>query len=230
MSDARPRRALPAIVLAVLALAPLAPLAAAAAAGTPPVGGATARATVQSTADRVLAVLRSGAPLDEKRSRLEAIGMETFDFETVSKLVLAKYWKQLSPAQQQEFQQEFRKQLAITYGKRIDRYGNEEVVIVGERTEPRGDVTVQTKVVGSTAANDIKVDYRLRQRPDGSWLFIDVVVEGISIVSSYRSQFQEILSAGGPDRLLGQLREKNAAGEAAVEDPTRPAGNAGSGI
>lgn len=194
--------------------------AAAVAGAAPPVGGATPRATVESTADRVLQVLRSGDEAERKRARLEAIGMETFDFETVSKLVLAKYWKQLSPAEQQEFQTEFRRQLAINYGRRIDRYGNEEIQIVGERTEPRGDVTVQSKVVGGNTEKPFQVDYRLRQRSDGSWLFIDVIVEGVSVVSSYRSQFQEILSAGGPERLLSELRRKNAAGEAAVADPT----------
>ena len=61
-------------------------------------------------------------------------------------------------------------------------------------------------------SDDISVDYRLRQT-DGTWKIIDVIIEGVSLVSNYRSQFQEIMTNGGIDRLLGLLREKNARGE-----------------
>jgi phospholipid transport system substrate-binding protein len=58
----------------------------------------------------------------------------------------------------------------------------------------------------------MKVDYRLRQK-DSTWYMIDVIVEGVSFVSSYRTQFQGIIGQGGPEQLLAQLRRKNASGE-----------------
>ena len=82
--------------------------------------------------------------------------------------------------------------------------------LLGERKEPLGDVTVQSQIVGKTG--EVKADYRLRQR-DATWYVIDVTVEGVSIVSSYRTQFQEIIGQGGPSQLLAQLRAKNASGE-----------------
>jgi len=81
------------------------------------------------------------------------------------------------------------------------------VIIHGERQEPLGDATVQSHIVGGKAG-DMKVDYRLRQK-GGTWYMIDVIVEGVSIVSSYRTQFQEVLGQGGPEQLLAQLRQKN---------------------
>ena len=79
--------------------------------------------------------------------------------------------------------------------------------ILGERQAGHGDVVVQTKILRGGHSEDVVVDYRLRQR-DGQWKIIDVVVEGVSLVSNFRSQFQDIVSNGGPDRLLTLLKEK----------------------
>lgn len=170
----------------------------------------TPRAIVELTVEQVLEVLRQDLPKDERRARLEKIVYARFDFRTMSRLVLARNWKKFSAEQQQEFMREYKTYLANSYGARLDRYSGEEVEVVGEREEPRGDVTVLTKVVGGEYDGAL-VDYRLRSK-DGPWLVIDVIVEGVSLVSNYRDQFKEVLSNGGPDHLLEKLREKNAAG------------------
>jgi phospholipid transport system substrate-binding protein len=174
-------------------------------------------AVIRDTADAVVAVLNDGA-LDpaQRRKRIEDIAYERFDFDTISRLVLGRNWKALSPAQQDEFRREFRTLLSESYGRRIDRYEQEQVKILGERAEQRGDVTVQTKIVGGQA-NDLEVDYRLRQK-DGAWLVIDVVVEGASLLSNYRSQFAEVWSQGGADGLLKRMRERKIATEPASSD------------
>jgi phospholipid transport system substrate-binding protein len=170
----------------------------------------TPRTVVEATAQQTLAILNSDAADAEKIKRLQQLAYRNIDFETMSRLVLAKYWKQFSPEQRQQFQDEFKRALTLSYGRRIGQLGREKVVILGERPEPLGDVTVQSRIVGKTG--DVKADYRLRQKGD-SWYVIDVTVEGVSIVSSYRTQFQEIMGRGGPQQLLAQLRAKNASGE-----------------
>ncbi len=171
---------------------------------------------VQQTVDEVIAVLENGAlSPEERRSRIETIAYARFDMKTMSKLVLARNWKQFSPEQQSAYVEEFKRYLANYYGARIDSYDQERVEILGERTEPRGDVTVQTKIIGGQY-EDATVDYRMRKSGD-TWQVIDVIVEGISLVSNYRDQFREVLSRGGPERLLQQLREKNAKGVVDLE-------------
>jgi len=187
---------------------------------SPQAPAGSARDAVDAASKRVLDVLNSAGSEDEKLRALEQIGDELFDLDTVSRLVLAKNWRRLDAAQQAEFRREFRQLMISTYGRRIDEYGNQSVQIVSERAEPRGDATVMTKVVGGKE-KDYAVSYRLRPR-DGQWRFIDIVVEGVSIVSSYRSQFQELMSQGGPENLLAKIKEKNAraaAGEE-IEAPT----------
>jgi phospholipid transport system substrate-binding protein len=169
-----------------------------------------AQTIVRETVDQVLEVLaRKELSTDERIRRIEEIAYHRFDFATISRLVLARRWRQFTPEQREEFVEQFKIQLSRSYGTRITRYEQEQVAILGSRVEPRGDVTVATRIEGGTA-DGTKVDYRLRKK-DGPWLLIDVIIEGVSLVSSYRSQFAEILGHGGPDELLRQLREKNAA-------------------
>lgn len=172
-----------------------------------------ARAIVRETVDQVIDILASKELTDDqRREQIEGIAYERFDFATISRLVLARGWKRFSPEQQEEFVEQFKIQLSKNYGSRIRRYEQEEVSILGERLEPRGDVTVRTRIEGGQA-DGIEVAYRLRKR-DGAWRVIDVIIEGVSLVSSYRSQFAEVLSQGGPAELLQKLREKNDASPA----------------
>ncbi len=180
------------------------------------------RQIVEQTVAQVLDVLGQGLPKEERRARLEQIVYQRFDFRTMSRLVLARNWKKFSEAQQEEFVTEFRTYLANSYGMRLDRYSGEVVQVVGERVEPRGDVTVLTRVVGGEYDGAL-VDYRLRSKR-GPWLVIDVIVEGVSLVSNYRDQFKEVLANGGPAHLLNRLKEKNASGEVGQIQPAAGAG------
>ena len=171
------------------------------------------REVVQGTSDQVLAVLAEQDLSKESRlDKVRAIVLRSVDFETLSRLVLARNWSRFSPAQQQEFVQEFQDHLATTYGRRLDDYRNEKVAIVGDRQEPNGDWTVKSKILRGGGSNDIDVDYRLRQT-NGQWKVIDFIIEQVSLVANFRSQFQEIVSSGGPEHLLQVLREKTAKGE-----------------
>ena len=167
------------------------------------------REVVATTVDQVLAVLKdSSLSVDVRRERIVAIAYERFDFDTMSKLVLAKYWKRFDASQRQAFLKEFKDFLAHRYGDRIDRYEQEKVAITGERSAKGGDAIVATRIDRPSGA-PVEVEYRLRSR-EGTWRVIDVKIEGISLVSNYRDQFHAVLSQGGPDDLLAQLRKRNA--------------------
>lgn len=177
------------------------------------------REVVSGLADQAIAVLRDPQlTTEQKRVRLEDLAYQAMDFGTLSRLVLARNWQRFSPQQQREFEDEFKRHLSVTYSRNIESYNNERVQILTERPEARGDVTVQTKILRGGGIQDVLVDYRLRQR-DGQWKIIDVIVEGVSLVSNFRSQFQGIVASGGPDRLLALLKEKNAKGESLAPPP-----------
>jgi phospholipid transport system substrate-binding protein len=168
---------------------------------------------VDGLASQVIAVLKDGAlSAAQKRDKIEQIAYGAIDFTTLSKLVLARNYAKFSPEQRTQFEAEFKRHLSMTYGRNIDNYQNEKVQITGERPESRGDVTVISKILRGSASENISVDYRLRQA-DGQWKIIDVIIEGVSLVSNFRSQFQDIVAQGGPQKLLTLLADKNASGE-----------------
>jgi phospholipid transport system substrate-binding protein len=168
---------------------------------------------VRKLTDAVIAVLREqGLSADAKRTKIQDIVKDYADYETMSRLVLARNWAGLSDDQKKQFIEEFKQHLAMTYGRNVESYHDEKVQITGSRDEGRGDFTVQTKIVRPSGGADILVDYRLRQK-NGEWKVIDLVIERVSLVSNFRSQFQEVMANGGIDRVIKLLRDKNAAGQ-----------------
>jgi phospholipid transport system substrate-binding protein len=172
-----------------------------------------ARAAMEKTVADVLAVLGDKSlTLQTKRDRIQAIAYERFDFLTMSKLVLKRDWKKFDAAQQQEFVTEFREHLSARYGENLGRYENEKVEVTSDHAETNGDVSVKTVIRGGKF-DGTPVDYRLRHASD--WQVIDVVIENVSLVSSFRTQFADVLAKSGPSGVLAKLKERNAARAAA---------------
>lgn len=164
---------------------------------------------IRTTVDSVVEVLTDDElNSDQKVERLTGQLDTCCMFETTSKLVLARNWKTFSPEQQTEFVDLFKRYLIATYGKNVDSYAGETVEIIGGREETRGDYTVQTRIDRGGGDKDLLVDYRLRKDADDEWRIIDVIGEGISLVANLRSQLQEVMSNGGPEKVLDTLRKK----------------------
>src|SRR5262249_14896708 len=98
------------------------------------------------------------------------------------------------------------------YSENLGKYDKQRVEIVGQRAESNGDVTVKTVIRGGQYEGT-PVDYRLRK--GSGWEVIDVVIENISLVSSFRQQFADVLAKSGPTGVLARLKERNAARAAA---------------
>ncbi len=166
------------------------------------------RQLIDDAASRIVSILgRKGQSSDTRVAEIEEIAYELFDFTTMSKLVLARNWRKLDKEKRAEFVREFKRNLSRTYGTRLDRYDQEDIEIFGTQIEPRDDVSVKTRIVGGQFDGAV-ISYRLRERSE-RWRIIDVVIEGISLVSNYRSQFAEILTNGTIDDLMAKLRDKN---------------------
>jgi phospholipid transport system substrate-binding protein len=170
---------------------------------------AAPRQVAQDTLDQVMAVLAKKDVSSRVRvSEIEQIVFGVFDFSTMSKLVLARNWKRFNAEQRKEFTSEFKLYLSRTYGGRLDRYSQTDIEVYGARVEPRGDVTVLSRVVGGEF-DGIEMNYRMREQK-GQWKVIDVIVENVSLISNFRSQFGEVISRGGPESLFKKMQEKNA--------------------
>jgi len=127
----------------------------------------------------------------------------------MSKLVIARPWRKFTKEQRAAFIDEFKVHLARSYGRRLSRYAGVDVRVVSEVAEQRGDITVHSRVVGGQF-DGAAMNYRMRGKT-GEWLVIDVIIEGVSLVTNYRSQIQESVSSRGVSGLIDRLREKNGA-------------------
>jgi phospholipid transport system substrate-binding protein len=174
----------------------------------------TAREFVSNTVDAVTKVLKDRTRSShDRRMAIQELVDRWLDAETISKLALAKNWKSFDEAQQKDFVVQFRRHLVLTYYRNVDRYSFDRIDVYDERAETKGDFTVRTKVI-APSADDVLIDVRVRPATDGvEWKVIDILIEGVSLVQNFRSQFQEVLSNGKPDQLLQSLREKNEATE-----------------
>jgi phospholipid transport system substrate-binding protein len=165
---------------------------------------------VKSAADRVIALLRDPAlkGADKKRERIErlkAIINPIFDYDEVARRTLGPHWRRRSAVEQEEFTKLLRAFIEKIYCNSIDDYNGERVVFGRESLELEYAV-VESKLI-NLKNEQSPVIYRLR-KTDGKWKVYDAVVEDISIVNNYRSQFDRVISKSSYDELKKMLRDK----------------------
>lgn len=162
---------------------------------------------VQTGVDEILSVLRAskGGLSGQDKEKIFGVVENIFDLKLFSRRTLGRNWNVLSEEQQTEFVDLYSQLLKNTYIERVEAYSDEKVTIDDELDMGKGKAEVRTTVTG--AGTDIPIFYRLYDRGEG-WKVYDVLVEGVSLVSNYRSQFSDILAKGSPEKLLAMLRNK----------------------
>jgi phospholipid transport system substrate-binding protein len=149
--------------------------------------------------------LKGEARLPERRVAVRKIANEIFDFSEIAKRSMARHWQPLSEAQRTEFVGLFAELLERSYISKIETYGGEKIQYTAERAD--GDfATVSTRIVTKNGT-EVPVDYRMIKRAD-RWLVYDVSIEGVSLVSNYRTQFNKIIQTTSYNELVLKLRNK----------------------
>ncbi len=170
-------------------------------------------ALVKQTADDVLAIIKNDKEIQAgNQQKLYAVAEEkilpNFDFDRVCRMVLGKNWKAATPEQQASFQKEFRSLLLRTYSIALGKYKDQVIEYKPMRTEPDAkNVTVKTQIMQS-GGQPIAVDYSLVKNGP-SWKVYDIVIENVSLVTNYRSQFSNEIRQNGIDSLNAKLADKN---------------------
>ena len=165
---------------------------------------------LRGAVDRVLKTLddpslKGEGKLNDRRAAVRKIANEIFDFSEIAKRSLARHWQPLSEAQRTEFVGLFADLLERSYISKIETYGGEKIQYTGERVD--GDLaTVSTRIVTKNGT-EVPIDYRMTKRSD-RWLVYDVSIEGVSLVSSYRTQFNKIIQTSSYNELVAKLRTK----------------------
>ena len=146
---------------------------------------------------------------DELFKLVDEVILPNFDFERMSRWVLGKHWRGATAEQQQRFVHEFKTLLVKTYAKALFNYSGEELVVQPVTAKDGAKtVTVKTELVRPGANSSIPINYKMHVR-DGRWKVFDVAVDGVSLVSTYRSSFAAEVRRSGIAGLIDTLLSKN---------------------
>jgi phospholipid transport system substrate-binding protein len=141
----------------------------------------------------------------ERRAEVRKVANNIFDYPETAKRSLGRHWQDRTPAERSEFTQLFADLLEHAYFSRIDRYSGENMKYVGESVQ--GDQgTIRTRIL-TRQGSEIPVDYRLF-RQGTQWRVYDVIIEGVSLISNYRTQFNKIIQTSSFNDLLAKMKAK----------------------
>ena len=179
-------------------------------AGSHAVASSPARDQLEATIDSIIKILeddtlKSDANVALRREALRKVIFERFDFEKMSQLSLARHWRGRTAAERQTFVRLFSRLLEDTYVGKIEAYNDEKVRYVKEQVR---DDKAQINTVVVSDSIEIPIDYRMYAAEDGQWWVYDMVIEGVSLVANYRSQFTRMLESDSFESLIRQLEEK----------------------
>jgi len=173
-------------------------------AGSPVWAGPTDQ--LREYTDQVIKVLDDPAlARQDRRAAVRKIAHEAFDVTETAKRVLARHWQARTPAEREEFTQLFAYLLERTYIARMDEYGGERIRYVGESMD--GELaTVRARILTRTGT-EVPVESRMVRRGE-RWLIYDVLIENVSLIANYRSQFDRIVRANSYEELIRRLKHK----------------------
>jgi phospholipid transport system substrate-binding protein len=165
---------------------------------------------LKSQIDRVLKTLddpelKKEGRGKERRTAVRKIANDIFDFNETARRSLGRHWQARTPAERDEFVQLFSDLLERSYISKVELYGGEKIQYVGD-TIDSDQAKVQTKLL-TKGGSDIPIEYRMSRKGD-RWLVYDVIIEGVSLVANYRTQFNKIIQTSSYQELVKKMKNK----------------------
>ena len=168
---------------------------------------------IRQTVDDVLTVLadetlKAPEREAERRAKIRQAVFQRFGFDEMAQRSLAQHWRKRTPEEQKEFVDLFSDLLERSYIDKIESYGGgkENIHYTKETIDKDGYAAVRSEIVNKRDL-DVEVEYRLLQR-DGNWAVYDVIIEGVSLVNNYRTQFNKIIMESSYENLVKQMKLK----------------------
>jgi phospholipid transport system substrate-binding protein len=175
---------------------------------------ADARTYVDKVAGDALKVLQTqGLSKSQKSDKLELMFRDVVDIPYVARFVLGRHWRTASPAQQEAYLKAYEPFLIRNYVGRVVRYSGETYKVTESRDTPDGAIVSMVLKSPDGSSPDVVVSYRL-SKVEGAFKVVDIIVEGVSLLNTQRSEFNSIVANQGLDYLINALNKKNAARKA----------------
>jgi len=168
---------------------------------------------VKKTAEDVLFAIKADEEIQKgDKEKIYQLAEEkilpNFDFERVARLVLGRAWRSASDEQKKRFIVEFRTLLLKTYAVALSKYKDQTIEFKPTRMSDTDEIVIVKSEISQSGGQPIRVNYALSKN-SGKWLVFDIVIEGVSLVTNYRSQFSSEIRRNGMDTLIKKLSKKN---------------------
>lgn len=165
---------------------------------------------VNKTTDKIIEILKDKElkkpnKTQERRTAIRKVITEIFDFEEMSKRSLAVHWQKRTAVEKREFVSLFTDLLERSYVKKIESYTNEKIIYLDERID--GDTALVRSKIITTRNLEVPIDYRMMKK-ENKWVVYDVVIEGVSLINNYRTQFNKIIRQYSYEDLVKRMKNK----------------------
>ena len=167
-----------------------------------------ARDLIEKISAKVLAILSDQALSDrQKFDALVALLDGPIDLDLVARLILGRHWRTVDDAQRQEYLTLFREYALANLASKLHLYRGQSFEVTGAKVVSDQDALVSSRIL-SNGEPPLQVDWRLRERDGGAPVTIDLIVEGVSLIVTLRSEFGSVIERQGFDGLLVELRQR----------------------
>jgi phospholipid transport system substrate-binding protein len=164
---------------------------------------------IQTTVDTIISTLKEGgqsARKKEKRAKIQTLVRSRFDFDEMAKRTLARHWEKRTPAEKKEFTSIFSDLLVYSYLGKVEGYTDEKITYEKGKSDDGDDyATVDTLII--TKNVNIPIQYKVMLKNSRWWVY-DVVIEGVSMVSTYRTQYNKIILGESYEELIKKMKSK----------------------
>lgn len=168
-----------------------------------------ASAFLQTLGDEAIAVLADAdQPLEQRQEAVQTLLRENLELETMGRFVLGPEWRKASDEQRVEYLNLFSEFVVTTYSKRLGEYGGQQFVVTGTSQAGKSDALVVTNITSDDGSPPVKAGWRVKTASDGKLKIVDVVVEGVSMLQTQRSEFDSVIRRNGLEGLIDLLKEK----------------------
>ncbi|WP_296305121.1 ABC transporter substrate-binding protein [uncultured Desulfovibrio sp.] len=177
-----------------------------------PVAASPARDTLEKYVTAILDCIKApayanAATRPAQREKIAGLVRQVFDFQEFAIRTAGPRWKTFTPDQQKRFTDAFADLLLTTYISKVDGYNGEQIAYTGEVANKEQTRVEERTIITLGDGKKVPVAYRMMLK-DGAWRCYDVLIENVSLVKNYRTQFQDILSNAAPDELISRVQAK----------------------
>ena len=174
----------------------------------PPASAGAPTDQLKAQVDRVLKLMEDPALKDkpkDKRAAVRKVADDIFDFGETAKRSLGRHWADRTQAERDEFTKLFGDLLERSYISKIEVYGGEKIQYVGDKVEGE-QASVMSKLLTKTST-EVPIEYRMLKKGE-RWLVYDVIIEGVSLISNYRTQFNKIIQTSSYAELVKKMKSR----------------------